>query len=91
MPMTKSLTAVRRLDAAHGGASGERGTEGASSNPSLRCIKTGNPSRLSLIFLCRHGGGLPMQEREIPASRWRDFFDFFSTQHKDWITTIEIG
>ncbi len=32
-----------------------------------------------------------MQEREIPASRWRDFFDFFSTQHKDWITTIEIG
>jgi Family of unknown function (DUF5335) len=32
-----------------------------------------------------------MQEREIPASRWRDFFDTFSMQHKDWIATIEIG
>ena len=32
-----------------------------------------------------------MQEREIPPNRWRDFFDTFSTQHKDWITTIEIG
>ena len=32
-----------------------------------------------------------MQEREIPPNRWRDFFDTFSTQHKDWIATIEIG
>ena len=32
-----------------------------------------------------------MQEREIPPNRWRDFFDTFRTQHKDWIATIEIG
>ncbi len=32
-----------------------------------------------------------MQERQIPPNRWRDFFDTFSTQHKDWIATIEIG
>src|SRR5271169_4202296 len=32
-----------------------------------------------------------MQAREIPPNRWRDFLDTFSTQHKDWITTIEIG
>jgi len=32
-----------------------------------------------------------MQAREIPRQQWTDFFDTFSTQHEDWIASIEIA
>jgi hypothetical protein len=34
---------------------------------------------------------ISMQTREVPRSEWQEFFDSFSTQHEDWIATLEVS